>query len=132
MLTGRVEARSVVAAAAFTGSVRDHQVLMSQERKSARRHHTLDFIPAHSSQPCTQHSGAPQLSAARLCFLCVSGERLSIGDFQLRAGRGGNGVITARSDAFRQEAAAARPPLPALPWFLVCFFAVVSHAMLHG
>lgn len=59
------------AAAAFRGSVQDHQVLMSQERKSAHRHHTFHFIPAHSAQPYMQHSGAPQLSAARLCFLCV-------------------------------------------------------------
>lgn len=61
------------AAAAFRGSVQDHQVLMSQERKSEHRHHTLHFTPAHSSQPYMQHSGAPPLSADRLCFLCISG-----------------------------------------------------------
>lgn len=104
---------------------------MSQERKSARRHHTLDFIPAHSSQPCTQHSGAPQLSAARLCFLCVSGERLSIGDFQLRVAHRGNRVITVRSDAFRKEEVVAQPPLQAMSVFFGCFSTVVSHAMLH-
>lgn len=56
------------AAAAFRGSVQDHQVLMSQERN--QHIGITHFIPAHSSELYMQHSGAPLLSA-HLYFLCV-------------------------------------------------------------
>lgn len=57
------------AAAAFRGSVQDHQVLMSQERNQ----HTdiAHFFPAHSSELYMQHSGVPLLSAALLYFICA-------------------------------------------------------------
>lgn len=59
------------AAAAFRGSVQDHQVLMSQERNQHTDITHFTFIPAHSSELYMQHSGTPLLSAARVLLLCV-------------------------------------------------------------